>query len=106
MRYFRKIIYSQVIERCLYHLTVLVKFPPLFGNHQLGQETGDSEVPARGHKLLETGQTAGSNQVCYMSENPTKSLDINNCQHIRVTLYLINYLLLFKTNHSVLMDKS
>ena len=56
---------------------VLVKFPPLFGNHRLGQESGDSEVPARGRKLLETAQTAGSNQDCYMSEYTTKYSDIN-----------------------------
>ena len=47
---------------------VLVKLPPLFGDHRLGQEAGDSEVPARGHKLLETAQTAGWNQDCSMSE--------------------------------------
>ena len=55
---------------------VLVKFPPclvMFGDHRLGQEAGDSEVPARGRKLLETAHMAGSNQDCYMSENPTKS---------------------------------
>ena len=56
---------------------VLAKFPPLLGDHRLGQEAGDSEVPARGRTLLETAQTAGSNQDCYMSENPTKSLDNN-----------------------------
>ena len=54
---------------------VLVKFPPLFGDHCLGQEAGDSEVPARVRKLLETAQTAGSNQDCYLSDNLSKSLD-------------------------------
>ena len=56
---------------------VLVKFPRLFGDHRLGQEAWDSEVPARGRKLLETAQTSGLNQDCYMSENPTKSSDKN-----------------------------
>ena len=54
---------------------VLVKFPALSGDHRQGQEAGDSEVPPRGRKLLETAQTAGLNQDCYMSENPIKSLD-------------------------------
>ena len=54
---------------------VLVKFPALSGDHRPGQEAGDSEVPPRGRKLLETAQTAGSNQDCYMSKNPTKSSD-------------------------------
>ena len=57
---------------------VLVKFPLLFGDHQRGKEAGDSEVPARGRKLLETAQTAGLNQDCYMSKNSTTILDINN----------------------------
>ena len=56
---------------------VLVKFPALSGDHRPGQEAGDSEVPPRGRKLLETAQTAGLNQDCYMSENPTKSSDNN-----------------------------
>ena len=56
---------------------VPVKFPALSGDHRPGQEAGDSEVPPRGRKLLETAQTAGSNQDCYMSENTTKYLDIN-----------------------------
>ena len=54
---------------------VLLKCPPLFGDHRLGQEAGDSEVLARGRKLLETAQTAGSNEDCYMSKNPTKYFD-------------------------------
>ena len=56
---------------------VLVKFPALSGDHRLGQEAGDSEVPDRGRKLLETAQTAGANQDCYMSENTTKYSDSN-----------------------------
>ena len=51
---------------------------PLFGDHRLGQEAGDSEVPARGHKLLETAQTAGLNQDCYKSEYLIKSLGKKN----------------------------
>ena len=31
-----------------------MKFSHLSGDHRLGQEAGDSEVPARGRKLLET----------------------------------------------------
>ena len=54
---------------------VLVKFPALSGDHRPGQEAGDPEVPPRGRKLLETAQTAGSNQDCYMSKNTTKSSD-------------------------------
>ena len=50
---------------------VPMKFPPLFGDHWLGQEAGDSEVPARVRKLLETAQTAGSNKDCYKSKNTT-----------------------------------
>ena len=56
---------------------VLVKFPALSGDHRPRQEAGDSEVPPRGRTLLETAQMAGSNEDCYMSENPTKSLDSN-----------------------------
>ena len=52
---------------------VLVKFPAMSGDHRLGQEAGDLEVPARGRKFLETAETAGSNQDCYMSVNRTKS---------------------------------
>ena len=56
---------------------VLVKFPALSGNHRLGQEARDLEVPDRGRTLLETARTAGSNKDCYMSENWTKSADKN-----------------------------
>ena len=56
---------------------VLVKFPLLFGDHRRGEEAGDSEVPPRGRKLLETALTAGANQDCYMSKNTTKYLDSN-----------------------------
>ena len=55
---------------------VLVKFPPCL-DHRQGQEARDSEVPARGRKLLETAQTAGLNQYCYMSNNLTKYSDNN-----------------------------
>ena len=34
--------------------TVLGKCHPLFCDRRLGQEAGDSKVPARGRKLLET----------------------------------------------------
>ena len=56
---------------------VLVKFPALSGDHRLGQEAGGSEVPDRGRKLLETAQTPGLNQDCYISEYPTKYSDNN-----------------------------
>ena len=56
---------------------VLVKFPALSGDHRPGQEAGDSEVPPRGRTLLETAQTAGANQDCYMSKNTNKYLDSN-----------------------------
>ena len=64
---------------CFLTCPVLVKFPHLFGDHRLGKEAGDSEVLARGRKLLvqETAQAAESNQDCYMSKNMTKSLDKN-----------------------------
>ena len=54
-----------------------MKFTPLFGDHLLGEEAGDSEVLARGCKLLETVQTAVSNQDCYMFKNLTKYSDSN-----------------------------
>ena len=36
------------------------------------KEPGNPEVPASGREHLETAETAGSNQDCYTSENPTK----------------------------------
>ena len=56
---------------------VLVKFLPLFGDHRLGKEAGDSDVSARGRKLLDTAVTAGSYQDFKMSKNLTKSSDNN-----------------------------
>ena len=56
---------------------VLVKSAPMFGDHQMGEDAGDSEVPARGRKLLETARTAG-NQYCYMSHYSTKYSDNNH----------------------------
>ena len=32
-----------------FRCSVLLKFSPLFGDHRLGEEAGDSEVPARCH---------------------------------------------------------
>ena len=85
---------------------LLVKFPGLSGDPRPRQEAGDSDVPPRGRTLLETAQTAGVNQNCYMSENLTKSLDNNQLSvSSKVNPYLVSYILLFKTNHSALMDK-
>ena len=56
---------------------LFVKMFCLFADHRIWQEAGEPEVPARGRGLLETAQTAGSNQDCYMSENPTKCADKN-----------------------------
>ena len=63
-----------------------MKFPALSGDHRLGQEAGDSEVPPRGRKLLETAQMAGLNQDCYMSENPTTT----RLPYIKVSPYLVS----------------
>ena len=41
-------------------------------------EPGETEVPAIGRGDMETAQTAGSNQDCYMSENQTKCWDEHN----------------------------
>ena len=50
---------------------VLVKFPPLFGDHLMGTEAGDSEVPASGHsrgrlnsRLEDEIGTATCPQIC------------------------------------------
>ena len=57
--------------------SVLVKFLPLSGDHRAGTGSKGFRVPARRRKFLETAQTAGSNQDCYMSKNTTKYSDIN-----------------------------
>ena len=45
---------------------LFVKMFSLFGDHRLWLEAGNPEVPARGGGLLESAQTAGLNQDCYM----------------------------------------
>ena len=54
---------------------LFVKMFGLFGDHPQGEEAGEQHVLTRGRKLLQTSQTAGSNQDCYMSKSPTKYLD-------------------------------